>query len=169
MATHGRDGLARLFARGLAEPAARRSRRPTLFLPPRARGFVHDDGSVTLQRVLVPVDAGKWPSLGAEAAARLARVSGDAPVTVRILHVGEASEHPVMRGYARETWTWERATRKGGVVAEILAEAVEWEADCVVMASAGHDSPRDALIGSTAERVERDAGCPVLVVPGADP
>jgi nucleotide-binding universal stress UspA family protein len=166
LATHGREGLARLFAPNVAEPAARRAHVPTLFLSPHARGFVADDGSIHLARVLLPVDAAAWPSLGAEAAARLTRIAGDSPVVFRILHVGVAAEHPVMHAYARESWRWERATRAGAVVAGILAEAAEWQADAIVMPSAGHDSPGDVVFGSHAEQVAREAPCPVLVVPG---
>ena len=70
-----------------------------------------------------------------------------------------------MSAQARENWRWERASRDGGVIAGILAEATAWEADAIVMPSAGHDSPEDVLLGSTAERVARSAPCPVLVVP----
>jgi nucleotide-binding universal stress UspA family protein len=43
LATHGRDGIARLTHHAVAEPVARAAEIPTLFVPEGARGFV--DGS----------------------------------------------------------------------------------------------------------------------------
>ena len=138
---------------------------PTLFLPPRARGFVTDSGRLQVQRILLPVHTATSPDAGTSAAARLACVAGENAVIFRLLHIGDTDDHPELRAWASEAWTWERASRQGAVVAGILAEAEEWRADVIVMPSAGHDSAVDVLLGSTAERVEREATCPVLVVP----
>ncbi|ETX05212.1 MAG: hypothetical protein ETSY2_24285, partial [Candidatus Entotheonella gemina] len=57
LATHQRDGLSRWMHRAVAEPIARRSKTMTLFIPYGVNGFVAlDNGAVTLQRILIPID-----------------------------------------------------------------------------------------------------------------
>jgi hypothetical protein len=47
----------------------------------------------------------------------------------------------------------------------ILEAAEEGKADLIVMSTQGHHGFLDAIRGSTAERVVRNAKCPVLVLP----
>lgn len=162
LASRGKDGLARLFSRSVAEPLARKARRPVLLFPPEARGFVAADGRIHLERILVPIDERTSPTLGIEGAARLARLSEN--VQIRLLHVG--TEMPDVDVYDHEGWSWERQTRVGGgVVRTIVDEARAWGADAIVMATAGHDSAADSVFGSTTEQVGREAPCPVLWMP----
>ena len=51
----------------------------------------------------------------------------------------------------------------GDPVATILVEAAE--ADLIAMPTAGRQGFKDALRGSTTERVIAQAGCPVLALP----
>jgi nucleotide-binding universal stress UspA family protein len=53
--------------------------------------------------------------------------------------------------------------RFGKPAAEILRLAEEVGADLIVVGSHGHTGLRRLLLGSTSERVVREAGCPVLV------
>lgn len=53
----------------------------------------------------------------------------------------------------------------GSVAGEITASAQALHADMIIMASHGRSGLSRLLIGSVAERVIREAGCPVLSVP----
>jgi nucleotide-binding universal stress UspA family protein len=54
--------------------------------------------------------------------------------------------------------------RDGEPFEQIIAAAREANADIIVMGTHGHRGLKHALVGSTAERVVRLAGCPVLTV-----
>jgi nucleotide-binding universal stress UspA family protein len=51
---------------------------------------------------------------------------------------------------------------------EITKAAAAWEADLIVIATHGDTGLKQVLLGSTTERVVRQASCPVLVVRGRD-
>ena len=55
---------------------------------------------------------------------------------------------------------------KGAVHHEIIACAREHTADLIVIATHGRSGLKRMLIGSVAEKVVREAACPVLTVPG---
>jgi nucleotide-binding universal stress UspA family protein len=57
------------------------------------------------------------------------------------------------------------ASRPGVPVNVVLEEAERFEADLIVMAASGRSRVARFFVGSTADRVIRLAGCPVLVVP----
>ena len=54
--------------------------------------------------------------------------------------------------------------RAGKPHQEILQEAVEQNVDLIVVATHGHTGVEHMLFGSTAERVVRNANCPVLTI-----
>jgi len=54
--------------------------------------------------------------------------------------------------------------RVGRPFSEIVAEARDWPADLIIMATHGRTGLMHVLVGSTTERVVRTAQCPVLVV-----
>jgi nucleotide-binding universal stress UspA family protein len=54
--------------------------------------------------------------------------------------------------------------RTGKPVREIIKAARELEADLIIMATHGHTGLDHALLGSTTERVLREAPCPILAV-----
>ena len=57
IATEGRDGVPRWFKPSIAEPVSEQANVPTLFVPRGSRGCVSlEDGHVTLENVLIPVD-----------------------------------------------------------------------------------------------------------------
>jgi nucleotide-binding universal stress UspA family protein len=166
LATHQRDGLDRWFAESIAEPLARQSRVRTLFVPGSRPGFTSlTDGSITLKRVLIPIDDVPSPQYAIRAAADLAQLLEQEQVTFRLLHIGERM--PTVGVPERAGWSWERISRTGDVVAEIL-EAAQDEADVIVMTTQGHRGVLDALRGSTTERVLRGSPCPVLAVPAVE-
>jgi nucleotide-binding universal stress UspA family protein len=56
------------------------------------------------------------------------------------------------------------SVRTGKPHQEILLEAEEKEIDLIVIATHGHTGVEHMLFGSTAERIVRNARCPVLTV-----
>lgn len=166
LSTHQRDGLDRWLHRSVAEPLARRSGAMTLFVPQSGRGFVSSqDGGVTLQRVLVPVDHAPPSGTAVERAWALARGLGCTTGEVRLMHVGDPGRAPAPGGVADTGWSSEMVVRQGDVVRCILEEEARWKPDLLVLATQGHQAFLDALRGSTTERVVRGAHCPVLAVP----
>ncbi len=53
--------------------------------------------------------------------------------------------------------------RSGLPADEILAEAADWDADCIVLATHGRSGLGRLLLGSVASRVLQHARCPVLL------
>jgi nucleotide-binding universal stress UspA family protein len=165
LATHQRDGLARWREPSIAERIARQAHQVTLFVPAGADGFVDGaTGALRLERVLVPVDTTPAPRPALAAAAALAALGGQAPVTFRMVHVGEAA-FPDASAPEGAGWTWERRAVPGDPDRALPAVAQGWDPDLVVMATEGRHGFMDALRGSTTERVLRAIPCPLLAVP----
>jgi nucleotide-binding universal stress UspA family protein len=59
--------------------------------------------------------------------------------------------------------------RDGSVARAILDEARDSGADLIIMGTHGRNGLRRFLLGSVAERVVRESGCPVLLVRGDSP
>ena len=166
LATHQRDGLSRWVRRAVAEPIARRSKTMTLFIPYGVGGFVAlDNGAVTLQRILIPIDTKPPPHDAIDVATDLAEALGVSNPLFTLVHVGAAGEQPVVHPPQRHGWTWETQVRQGAVVEEILSAANEVQADLIVLTTEGHHGVLDALRGSASERILRGAACPVLAIP----
>jgi nucleotide-binding universal stress UspA family protein len=165
LATHQRDGLARWREPSVAEAIARHARQVTLFVPGGAGGFVDAaTGEIRLGRVLIPVDRVPAPQPALAAAVALAALGARAPVTFRMVHVGEA-EFPAVSAHEQAEWAWDRRTLTGDPATALVAAMRDWPPDLVVMATQGHHGFMDALRGSTTERVLRAAPCPLLAVP----
>jgi nucleotide-binding universal stress UspA family protein len=166
LATHQRDGLERLLSKTVAEPVARRSGIMTLFVPAGTGGFIDPaDGSVRLQRVLIPADHVPHPQSAVDAAAAMAFVLGEPRASFTVLHVGSNGNMPEVQFPRQAEWEWRQDRCEGDVVAEILRVSVESSVDLIVMSTQGHQDFLDALRGSTTERVVRGARCPVLAIP----
>ncbi|HUL82566.1 MAG TPA: universal stress protein [Gammaproteobacteria bacterium] len=168
VATEGRDGVARWLHGSVAEAAARWSRTMTLFVPADAQRSIVavSDGNLTLRSVLIPVDHTPDPSASIEFARRVAELAGgDGGVTITLLHVGADAPPPRVRAEDGANWRFERVTRAGDPVTEILAVADAVRAELIVMPTEGRVGALDALRGSTTERVLRRAPCPLLAVP----
>ena len=164
LATEGREGLPRFLRGSVAQRAARASGVRTLFVPEGGRGFVGPaEGSLSLQRILVPVAERPDPQAAVESAAWAAEALGVAPVAIHVLHVGGTP--PALDLPTGDGWAWHRVTRAGDPVEEILAAAEELPSDLLVMTTDGRDVLIDAFRGSHAERVVRGASCPVLALP----
>ena len=164
LSSHARDGVDRWLHPSIAEPLARESRLPTLFLPRGATGFIDAaTGEPRLRNILVPIDHTPRAARAIALVMDLADALGADDAVFHLLHVGSRWPPTPLPG-GRESQV-KRLERKGGVVEEIVAAANQLEADLIVMATHGHDGLLDALRGSTTEQVLRRAKRALLAVP----
>ena len=169
MATHRRAGLARWLHRSVAESLSHEPETGTLLVPYEVDGFVDlDSGSVTLRRILIPIDVTPSPLPAISAVVDLVEAIAPGDVEVRLLHVGDPSGMPSPALPATNSCVWNWQHRSGNVVDEICADAEENAVDLIAMTTSGHDGFLDVLRGSTTERVLHRAQCPVLSVHAAD-
>lgn len=166
LATNQNKGRVQWLQKSVATPLAIKSRLMTLFLPHGVKGFVSlDDGSVSLRRILIPIDAQPDPLSAVQAAARIALQLNCPTGTFTLLHVGEEGHEPDVTMPEVPGWGWERLTRQGDVTEVILETARERTADLIVMSTEGRNGFLDALRGSQTERVLRGSSCPLLAIP----
>jgi len=166
LATHQHEGGVRWLHQSVAEPLVREAAQMTLLIPGDSAGFVSaQDGSVSLQNVLIPVAATPRPQPAVEAAARLVRRLGCARGTFTLLHVGGAGAMPAVRCPELPGWEWQRITQAGDVISTIVETASKISADLIVMTTDGRNGFLDALRGSHSERVLRVTRAPLLTVP----
>jgi nucleotide-binding universal stress UspA family protein len=166
LATEGRQGLPRWLKRSVAEGVSRRSKTMTLFVPGGVRGFVSpDNGRISLQRILVPVDHDPRPDDAVTYAARAGVMSYESPVEITLLRVGPQADWPTLNEPRLQSCQWNRVHREGDVVEQIVGAAEELSSDLIVMATAGAHGILDALRGSVTEQVLRQVPCPLLAVP----
>jgi nucleotide-binding universal stress UspA family protein len=138
----------------------------TLFIPESVAGFVSAaDGSVSLERILIPIAAQPDPQPAVTAAARLAARLARPRGTFVLMHVGEASAMPAVQCPEVPGWEWKKLTLSGAVIHAIVDTANKEAADLIVMSTDGRNGFLDALRGSHSERVLRHAPCPLLTVP----
>ena len=163
LATQGRDGVMHWLKGSVAETIALESRTPTLFLNPAARGFLDEwTGGVQLNRVLVPVGHDPEPRSQLRVITEFVQLFGQPEL--RLMHVGTRPPS-IPDEYRTPSMGDGGVLRSGNPVDAILKEASLWGADLIAMASAGHQDLKDAISGSTSERVIRHAPCAVLKVP----
>jgi nucleotide-binding universal stress UspA family protein len=166
LATHRYREPVRWLRKSVAEPIARESDGVTLFIPQGVDGFIsHRDGSVRLQRILIPIDHRPRPQLAIDAASTMARILGCSDCLFTLAYVGNPADMPMVDTPTQVGWTWERVTRQGDVVKEILELERERAPNLMVMTTQGRDGFLDALRGSTTERVLRGSRCPLLAIP----
>jgi nucleotide-binding universal stress UspA family protein len=175
LTTHGREGLAHLLLGSLAEDVLQHAFRSILCLREPAHG-----PALPYRRILVPTDLSIASCLAFPMAALFARTFEAEvvalhvvpPATLRSLSgvtsaqtVEVASESAVARFCRSEFAQVPLSVRveSGTVWGRICDVAKEERADLIVMATRGHDSLADRVLGSNTERVVRHAPCPVLV------
>lgn len=163
MGTHRPTGAERLLHGSVAAWVARHADVPVLVLPDGASPLVDTaTGRAVARKILVPVGPDR-----AQDAVDAVTVLGDllgGPLDVRFLHVGPHAQVPQLQLPER---AWDFATLEapdGDIVGRILEAAVRERADLIAMATDGHDSLADALLGSRAERVLRESPVPMLLV-----
>lgn len=192
MGTYGRVGWDRLRLGSTAEMIVREAPCPVLTLHDLVPGdlFRHP-ARVRWRRLLVATDLSRSAPTILRYAAGLAK---RLDASLLILHAVEnrpqvhAEGHAVGRdgteggrkkdGVDRLLKRWASAIRvpelpvesrgvAGPAVETILSEAARWEANLVVVGTAGRRGFARMVVGSVAEGVIRRAGCPVLVVTAA--
>ena len=165
LATEGRSGLPRWLQPSVAERIAERSSTMTLFVPETSRGFVSPkDGSITIRRILVPVDKHPGPLPAIEYTARIARAL-ETPVEVILLHVGEAAPLPDSVLPRLPNLSHRQEQRQGEVVDEIIGAAEAHAVDLIAMTTAGREGILDVLRGSVTQQVLHHTPCPLLAIP----
>lgn len=158
MASHGREGLSRLLAGSVSSDTAREVRIPTLFITPKARGFVDEgSGRLNIKRILVPVAIEPAPH---RAIALLLDLFRTLSCKIDCVHVGDDALQ-LLDGNARVLPV---RNLKGPVTEIILSEIESVRADVVAMMTAGQQGFLDFLQGSTTEQVVQRAACPVLTL-----
>lgn len=162
--THQRTGPLRLLVESRAEAIAENVKAPTLLVPLDGRSFVDARGAIDLRRILVPVGDEQAASAALERALWLVDLARVEDVEIVLVHVGKPGTMPpvTLPDHPRVRWT------RLDVPAGRLEDAVAREAGTactVVMATRGHDSLEDTLLGSHTERVLRSLDCPLLSVP----
>ncbi len=165
LATEGRTGLPRWLQPSTAERIAERSATKTLFVPENCQGFVSpQDGSLSIRRMLLPIDRRPGPLSAIEYSARIARTL-QVPVEIILLHVGDSARlHlPGLPDIPGCRWTQEH--RRGEVVEELVGAASEHQVDLIAMTTAGSTGILDALRGSVTQQVLRQAPCPLFAIP----
>jgi nucleotide-binding universal stress UspA family protein len=166
LAVRQHEGRMRWLEKSVGEPIARRAGQMTLFTPHGVEGFVsRQDGSISLQNILIPVTIKPRPQPSVEAAVRLIRNLQLPAGIVTLLHVGPIAEMPSLKLPKDTGWTWNRVAKVGEPADIILQTAAELRTDLIIMATDGPDGFLDALRGTTSERVLRKARCPVANLP----
>ncbi len=144
-----------------------------------------------IQRILVPTDFSTHAARAAEFAIELSKEFG---ASIHLLHcypvnVGAASlygmtfpvelEASIRKVAQKQLGDWREKVAGEGVEAElslspqspaqgILALAEEIGADLIVMGTRGRSGLKHLLLGSVAERVVREASCPVVTLRSPD-
>jgi nucleotide-binding universal stress UspA family protein len=175
LTTHGREGLAHLLLGSLAEDVVEHAFRPILCLREPAHG-----PALPYRRILVPTDLSiasclAFPMAGLFArtfAADIVALHVVPPATLRSLSGAPPVEPPevpseaVVARFCRSEFVQLPLTVRvetGTVWDRICRVARDERADLIVMATRGHDSLADRILGSNTERVVRHAPCPVLI------
>jgi nucleotide-binding universal stress UspA family protein len=176
LATHGRSGLARVVRGSVAEQVLRRAPVPVLAANPKALGETQE---LRFARILLPLDGSELAAEVIPLAAQLALIYG----SEILLHynvelpppsdaVGprdpaptEEDAHALLARFQPrlECASTRRIVTTGVTASAILDTAAAEAADLIAMTTHGRTGASRLLLGSTAERVLRDATCPLLV------
>lgn len=186
LGTPARTGVERLRAGSIAEQVTKRASCPVLIVP---MSEARREGLASFRNIMCPVDFTKASDAALGHALHLVKAGG----RLTLLHVSKASHalsasryayHFSVPEYARRLQqdAWQRLQDvvpvearteadvraravSGTPATEIVRIASEIEADLIVMGVTSRGAIGRKLIGSTAARVIRTAGRPVLAVP----
>lgn len=166
LATSQRDGHMRWLGSSVAEPVTRKAGEMTLLIPGDAPGFVDpENGSIKLNKILIPIAQTPSPEPALKLAARLVEHLESPRGTFVLLHVGTANTMPAVRYPEVAGWEWQKDLRSGPVIEGIVSAAKEHKADLILMATDGRNGFLDGIRGSHSERVLRTCATPLLTVP----
>lgn len=142
-------------------------------------------GSLSLKKILVPTDFSAYSNGALDYAATLAKQFG---AEIVLVHVIESMYYSVTDTFTVVDHLWALETtanalldntraqvaeknvpvksrlESGSAAEEILKAAEEEKADLIVMGTRGRTGVSHLLLGSVAEKVVRQASCPVLTV-----
>lgn len=165
MATHSREGVGNYFVGTVTEQVVRAAHRPVLVVRKGLRDTVEP-----YRRLLITTDLSE-ASQRAFPWSRL--LAGQFSAELTALHVADIPPGE-MEGKVEELRRFVVPEHEGVAVRPVVSHGRAWkeivsvarkmEADLIVMATAGHDSLGDDLLGSNTDRVLRYAPCPVFVV-----
>lgn len=183
MGSHGRRGFRRLMLGSVTAEVVRSARRPVLVVRHEADAAPPSD----VDRIIVPVDFSPATEVALAVASELAVTLG---VPIELLHAieplpyvelvypiavddGEFKAHAQRRleEIAKELDPSRDIRTTVGIrtVEQAVADAAyRTPSPLIVMASHGHSGLARVLLGSTTERLLRNAPCPVLVVPSGE-
>ena len=166
LATSRRGSHVPWLGKSVSAPVTRKAGEMTLLIPGDVRGFVSgEDGSVKLNKILIPIASSPRPEPALNAAARFVRKFNCPEGTFTVLHVGDSNSMPALHYPEVEGWTWTKELRTGEVIEGIVNTAKSVEADLIVMSTDGRNGFLDGLRGSHSERVLRNCTAPLLTVP----
>jgi nucleotide-binding universal stress UspA family protein len=166
LATRQREGSVRWLGKSVSQPIARTAWQMTLFIPGGAKGFVSaEDGSVSLNKVLIPVARSPHAAPAVAAAARLVQRLNCPEGTFTLMHVGTSDTMPNIRCPEVPGWNWTKELRTGDVIQSIVYAANDLGADLIVMSTDGRNEFLDSVRGSHSERVLSRGAAPLLTVP----
>lgn len=161
MATRGRKGFSSLFLGSVAAEVIRNAGRPVLVVRNPEHGLI-----LPYHHILVATDLSPASRRAFRLGALLARELQARVLAVHVGADGPALEEAVRRFLEPEfeELPVEVKVVEGGAAWDgIVSSARAFKADLVVMSTQGRDSVSDRILGSNAERVVRQAPCPVLV------
>jgi nucleotide-binding universal stress UspA family protein len=183
LGTHGRSGFERFVLGSVAEKVLRRAAVPVLTVPPRAGA---PGRPISMRpRILCAVDFSRSSFRSLDYAASLAAETDGVLVVLHVVEVPPESPDlalPDLAAYREARLEEGRLAlaRTVGALAEawkvvplvlagpphrvILQTAAEQNADLIVMGIQGRSAVERGLFGWTAERVVREATCPVLTL-----
>ena len=166
LATSRRGNHIPWLGKSVSAPVTRKSGQMTLLIPGDAKGFVSgEDGSVKLNKILIPIASTPRPEPALRAAARFVRKLNCPEGTFTVLHVGDSNTMPALHYPEIAGWTWKKELRTGEVIHGIVKTAEDIEANLIVMSTDGRNGFLDGLRGSHSERVLRYGAVPLLTVP----
>jgi nucleotide-binding universal stress UspA family protein len=166
LATSRRGNLVPWLGKSVSAPVTRKAGEMTLLIPGDAKGFVSaKDGSVKLNKILIPIASSPRPEPALKAAVRFVRKLNAPEGTFMALHVGTTNTMPALNYPEADGWTWQKEVRSGEVIEGIVNTAKEFEADLIVMPTDGRNGFLDAMRGSHSERVLRYCPTPLLTIP----
>ena len=166
LATSRRGGRVPWLGKSVSVPVTRKAAQMTLLIPGESDGFVSgEDGSIKLNKILIPIARTPRPEPALRAAARFVQKFKCPEGTFTVLHVGDSNTMPALSFPEVPGWTWKKELRTGEVIEGIVKTAKDLEADLVVMATDGRNGFLDGLRGSHSERVLRYSATPLITVP----
>ena len=166
LATSRRGNHVPWLGKSVSAPVTLKSQQMTLLIPGDGKGFVSgEDGSVKLNKILIPIASSPRPEPALKAAARFVRKLNCPEGTFTVLHVGDSNSMPALHYPEIDGWTWKKEVRAGEVIEGIVNTAKDTQADLIVMSTDGRNGFLDGLRGSHSERVLRYCAAPLLTVP----